>query len=136
MNIFYRSILYLFVLFLANLLKAQDLVQSNGKEIALDEVHISSKKERRKRKQIEKLKIPKWLKVVGEKGFFTDNKSVYIANNSFEARQQYNGRAFNQSREELVYGNIVINRSGQFDYDRLETKVIQLALFRPELEEL
>ena len=124
------------MLFLANLLKAQDLVQSNGKEIALDEVHISSKKERRKRKQIEKLKIPKWLKVVGEKGFFTDNKSVYIANNSFEARQQYNGRAFNQSREELVYGNIVINRSGQFDYDRLETKVIQLALFRPELEEL
>jgi hypothetical protein len=136
MNIFYRSILYLFVLLLANLLKAQDLVQSNGKEIALDEVHISSKKERRKRKQIEKLKIPKWLKVVGEKGFFTDNKGVYIANNSFEARQQYNGRAFNQSREELVYGNIVINRSGQFDYDRLETKVIQLALFRSELEEL
>ena len=65
------------MLLLANLLKAQDLVQSNGKEIALDEVHISSKKERRKRKQIEKLKIPKWLKVVGEKGFFIDNKSVY-----------------------------------------------------------
>ena len=136
MNIFYRSILYLFLLLLANRLKAQDLVQSNGKEIALDEVKISSKKERRKRKQIEKLKNPKWLKVVGEKGFFTDNKSAYIANNSFEARQQYNGRALNQSREELVYGNIGINRSGQFDYDRLETKVIQLALFRPELEEL
>lgn len=136
MNIFYRSILYLFLLLLANQLKAQDLVQSNGKEIALDEVKISSKKERRERKQIEKLKNPKWLKVVGEKGFFTDNKSAYIANNSFEARQQYNGRALNQSREELVYGNIGINRSGQFDYDRLETKVIQLALFRPELEEL
>ncbi len=136
MNIFYHSILYLFVLLVANQLKVQDLVQSNGKEITLDEVKISSKKERRKRKQIEKLKNPKWLKVVGEKGFFTDNKSVYIANNSFEARQQYNGRALNQSREELVYGNIGINRSGQFDYDRLETKVIQLALFRPELEEL
>lgn len=136
MNIFYRSILYLFVLLLANQLKAQDLVQSNGKEITLDEVKISSKKERRKRKQIEKLKNPKWLKVVGEKGFFTDNKNAYISNNSFEARQQYNGRVLNQSREELVYGNIGINRSGQFDYDRLETKVIQLALFRPELEEL
>lgn len=136
MNIFYLSILYLFVLLVANQLKVQDLVQSNGKEITLDEVKISSKKERRKRKQIEKLKNPKWLKVVGEKGFFTDNKSVYIANNSFEARQQYNVRALNQSREELVYGNIGINRSGQFDYDRLETKVIQLALFRPELEEL
>ena len=44
MNIFYRSILYLFVLLLANQLKAQDLVQSNGKEITLDEVKISSKK--------------------------------------------------------------------------------------------
>ena len=136
MNKFYSSVLYLFVLLLANQLKSQDLVQSNGKEIDLDEVKISSKKERRKRKQIEKLKNPKWLKIVGEKGFFTDNKSAYIANNSFEARQQYNGRALNQSREELVYGNIGINRSGQFDYDRLETKVIQLALFRPELEEL
>lgn len=112
------------------------MAQSNGKEIVLEEVKISSKKERRKRKQIEKLKSPKWLKVVGTKGFFTDNKSAYIANNSFEARQQYNGRALNQSREELVYGNIGINRSGQFDYDRLETKVIQLALFRPELDEL
>ena len=136
MNIFYRSILYLFVLLLANQLIAQNQLQSIGKEIALEEVKISSKKERRKRKQIEKLKSPKWLKVVGKKGFFTDNKSAYVANNSFEARQQYNGRALNQSREELVYGNIGINRSGQFDYDRLETKVIQLALFRPELEEL
>jgi hypothetical protein len=73
MNIFYRSLLYLFLLLLANLLKAQDLVQSNGKEIALDEVHISSKKERRKRKQIEKLKSPKWLKVCGESVVFSFN---------------------------------------------------------------
>ena len=132
----YRSLLALFVLLQANQLIAQNEAQPNGREIVLEEVKISSKKERRKRKQIEKLKNPKWLKVVGTKGFFTDNKSAYIASNSFEARQQYNGRALNQSREELVYGNIGINRSGQFDYDRLETKVIQLALFRPELEEL
>lgn len=132
----YRSLLALFVLLQANQLIAQNEAQPNGREIVVEEVKISSKKERRKRKQIEKLKNPKWLKVVGTKGFFTDNKSAYIASNSFEARQQYNGRALNQSREELVYGNIGINRSGQFDYDRLETKVIQLALFRPELEEL
>ena len=132
----YRSLLTLFVLLQAYQLIAQNEAQPNGREIVLEEVKISSKKERRKRKQIEKLKNPKWLKVVGTKGFFTDNKSAYIASNSFEARQQYNGRALNQSREELVYGNIGINRSGQFDYDRLETKVIQLALFRPELEEL
>ena len=136
MNIFYRSLLPLLVLFQAIQLNAQNMDQSDPEEIVLEEVKISSKKERRKRKQIEKLKNPKWLKTVGTKGFFTDNKNAYIANNSFEARQQYNGRALNQSREELVYGNIGINRSGQYDYDRLETKVIQLALFRPELDEL
>ena len=136
MNVFYRSLLPLLVLFQAIQLNAQNLDQSDPEEIVLEEVKISSKKERRKRKQIEKLKNPKWLKTVGTKGFFTDNKNAYIANNSFEARQQYNGRALNQSREELVYGNIGINRSGQYDYDRLETKVIQLALFRPELDEL
>ena len=61
------------MLLLANLLKAQDLVQSNGKEIAINEVNISSKKERRKRKQIEKLKSPKWLKVCGESVVFSFN---------------------------------------------------------------
>jgi hypothetical protein len=61
------------VLLLANQLKAQDLVQSNGKEIAINEVNISSKKERRKRKQIEKLKSPKCLKVVGESVVFSFN---------------------------------------------------------------
>ena len=133
----YRLFLSLFVLLCCSQLSAQtDNAPEEGKEIQLKEIKISSKKERRKKKQIEKLKDPKWLKVVGNKGFFTDNKSAYVANNSFEARQQYNGRALNQSREELVYGNIGINRSGQFDYDRLETKVIQLALFRPDLEEL
>ena len=136
MNILYRFLLTLFILVFVEQLKAQNDLQSKGKEIVLEEVKISSKKERRKRKQIQKLKDPKWLTVVGTKGFFTDNKSAYIANNSFEARQQYNGRALNQSREELVYGNIGINRSGQFDYDRLETRVVQLALFRPELDEL
>lgn len=119
-----------------NLGFAQDDSQNSQKEIQLEEVRISSKKERRRQKQIEKLKNPKWLKVVGTKGFFTDNKSSYIARNSFEARQQYNGRALQQTREELVYSNIGINRSGKFDYDRLETRIIQLALFRPEINEL
>lgn len=132
----HHILLTFFLLFQCSQLVAQEEASPNGNEIQLEEVKISSKKERRKRKQIEKLKNPKWLKVVGSKGFFTDNKSAYIARNSFEARQQYNGRALNQSREELVYSNVGINRSGKFDYDRLETKVIQLALFRPEIKEL
>ena len=44
MNIFYRSLLYLFVLLLANQLKAQNQLQSNGKEIALEEVKKSPQK--------------------------------------------------------------------------------------------
>ena len=115
---------------------AQETPLDLEQEIQLQEVKISSKKERRKRKQMEKLKNPKWLKVKGDKGFFTDNKSSYIARNSFEARQQYNGRALQQSREDLVYSNVGINRGGNYDYDRLETRIIQLALFRPELNEL
>ena len=95
MKIFYGLLLSLFFLLQINQLQAQNVEQTNGKEIVLEEVKISSKKERRKRKQIEKLKNPKWLTVVGTKGFFTDNKSAYIANNSFEARQQYNGRTLN-----------------------------------------
>ena len=72
MNIFYRSLLPLLVLFQAIQLNAQNMDQSDPEEIVLEEVKISSKKERRKRKQIEKLKNPKWLKTVGTKGFFTD----------------------------------------------------------------
>lgn len=122
--------------FLIGVASAQNDISSIEDEIKLKEVKISSKKERRKKKQIEKLKHPKWLKVLGDKGFFTDNKSSYIARNSFEARQQYNGRALQQTREELVYSNIGINRSGNYDYDRLETRIIQLALFLPEINEL
>lgn len=110
--------------------------QSEDKTISLTEVKVNAKKTKRYKKKIAKLKNPKWLSVVGDTGFFLDNKSGYVANNSFESRQQYNGRALNQSREELVYGNIGINRSGQFDYDRLEKRITQIALLREDIKEL
>lgn len=109
---------------------------STGKQIDLDVVQVSSKKAKKLAKKIEKLKHPKWLTVVGNKGFFVDNKSSYVANNSFEARQQNTGRLMNQTREELVYGNIGINRSSEYDYDRLEKRIIQMVLFRPDLKEM
>lgn len=110
--------------------------QASATVITLEGNLENVKKSKRLKKKIEKMKNPKWLKVVGDVGFFVDNKSSYVANNSFESRQQYSGRALNQSREELVYGNIGINRSGQYDYDRLETRITQIALFRPEIKEL
>lgn len=109
---------------------------STAKQIDLDVVQVSSKKAKKLAKKIEKLKSPKWLTVVGNKGFFVDNKSSYVANNSFEARQQNTGRLLKQTREELVYGNIGINRSSEYDYDRLEKRIIQLVLFRPDLKEM
>lgn len=121
-------------LFLSITIQGQKL--DSSKPIDLDVVEVSSKKAKKLAKKIEKLKHPKWLTVVGNKGFFVDNKSSYVANNSFEARQQNTGRLLKQTREELVYGNIGINRSSEYDYDRLEKRIIQLVLFRPDLREM
>lgn len=129
-----KSVLLTISLFFALTIYAQET--SSSKQIDLDVVEVSSKKAKKLAKKIEKLKNPKWLTVVGNKGFFVDNKSSYVANNSFEARQQNTGRLLKQTREELVYGNIGINRSSEYDYDRLEKRIVQLVLFRPDLKEM
>ncbi|MFZ9057500.1 MAG: hypothetical protein ACO2ZG_06675 [Flavobacteriaceae bacterium] len=116
---------------------AQEATTETSQAIPLEEVSLTStawtKQEKRK---IQKLQNPKWLKVVGTKGFFTDNKSAYVATNSFESRQYNAGRLVNQSREKFVYNNVGINRNYEYDYARLEKRIIQLALFRPNLKDL
>ena len=107
------------------------------KEISLSEVALTSKKWSKKdQRRIQKLQNPKWLEVLGTKGFFTDNKSAYVATNSFESRQYNSGRLVSQSREKFVYNNVGINRNYEYDYARLEKRIIQLALFRPEIKNL
>lgn len=107
------------------------------KEISLSEVALTSKKWSKKdQRRIQKLQNPKWLEVLGTKGFFTDNKSAYVATNSFESRQYNSGRLVSQSREKFVYNNVGINRNYEYDYARLEKRIIQLALFRPEIKDL
>lgn len=107
------------------------------KEISLTEVALTSKKWSKKdQRRIQKLQNPKWLEVLGTKGFFTDNKSAYVATNSFESRQYNSGRLVSQSREKFVYNNVGINRNYEYDYARLEKRIIQLALFRPEIKDL
>ncbi|MDA0774151.1 MAG: hypothetical protein O2914_05770 [Bacteroidetes bacterium] len=107
------------------------------KEISLNEVALTSKKWSKKdQRRIQKLQNPKWLEVLGTKGFFTDNKSAYVATNSFESRQYNSGRLVSQSREKFVYNNVGINRNYEYDYARLEKRIIQLALFRPEIKDL
>lgn len=107
------------------------------KEISLSEVALTSKKWSKKdQRRIQKLQNPKWLEVLGTKGFFTDNKSAYVATNSFESRHYNSGRLVSQSREKFVYNNVGINRNYEYDYARLEKRIIQLALFRPEIKDL
>jgi hypothetical protein len=35
-----------------------------------------------------------------------------------------------------MYDNVGINRNSNYDYDRIESRVIQIALFLPEIKEL
>jgi hypothetical protein len=111
---------------------AQEATTDTSQAIPLEEVSLTSTAWTKQ----EKRKIQKWLKVVGTKGFFTDNKSAYVATNSFESRQYNAGRLVNQSREKFVYNNVGINRNYEYDYARLEKRIIQLALFRPDLKDL
>jgi|TARA_B110000503_G_scaffold135764_1_gene216924 hypothetical protein len=98
--------------------------------------NAQSKKERRLAKKIEKMSNPKWLKIQNTKASFIDNKNSYIAKNSFDARSQNNGRLNNKGRKNLMYDNVGINRNSNYDYDRIESRVIQIALFLPEIKEL
>ena len=94
-----------------------------------DSKSISIKK--KKERKIKKLKNPKWLKVrEGNIGSFTDNKNSYKRSVSLESNFENTGRMSNNGREDLVYGN-----SG-YDYHVLEKKIIQVALFRPDIREL
>jgi len=101
----------------------------NLEEVTVDGDNIDSKLQ----KKINKLKSPKWLTIIGNKGSFEDNKSSYIAKNSFESRQENSGRLVNQTRGQFVYDNVGVNRNSQYDYDRLESRLIQVALVHPEV---
>ena len=95
-----------------------------------------SRQEKRLAKRIEKMSTPKWLKKSGNKASFVDNKNSYIASNSFDDRMQNNGRMNNNGRKNLVYDNVGVNRNSSLDYSRIESRLIQISLFLPEIKEV
>ncbi|MDA8640017.1 hypothetical protein N9L64_03165 [Flavobacteriaceae bacterium] len=95
-----------------------------------------SRQEKRLAKRIEKMSTPKWLKISGNNASFVDNKNSYIASNSFDDRMQNNGRMNNNGRKNLVYDNVGVNRNSSLDYSRIESRLIQISLFLPEIKEV
>lgn len=95
-----------------------------------------SRQEKSLAKRIEKMSTPKWLKISGNKASFVDNKNSYIASNSFDDRMQNNGRMNNNGRKNLVYDNVGVNRNSSLDYSRIESRLIQISLFLPEIKEV
>jgi len=92
-------------------------------------IHAQSKKEQRLQKKMEKLEQPKWLKIKNGKGYFKDDKNSYVKRVALEANEQNTGRLVSEGSD------FYINKSG-YDYERLEKKIIQVALFIPEVREL
>jgi len=88
-----------------------------------------SKKELRQQKKMEKLASPNWLKVKNGRGYFKDDKNAYVKRVALEANEQNTGRLVSEGSD------FYVNKSG-YDYERLEKKIIQVALFVPEVREL
>lgn len=88
-----------------------------------------SKKELRQQKKMGKLASPNWLKVKNGRGYFKDDKNAYVKRVALEANEQNTGRLVSEGSD------FYVNKSG-YDYERLEKKIIQVALFVPEVREL
>ncbi len=92
-------------------------------------IQAQSKKEQRLQKKMEKLEQPKWLKIKNGKGYVKDDKNSYVKRVALEANEQNTGRLVSEGSD------FYVNKSG-YDYERLEKKIIQVALFVPEVREL
>ena len=94
----------------------------------------AQKKEIQKNKKLEKklrkLQNPRWLTVIdGYIGRFTDDKDTYRKNASFEANFDSKIKTTIGQRADLLYGY-------KYGYDKLEKRIIQIVLFRPEITEI
>lgn len=93
------------------------------------QLYGQSKKELRKQKKFEKLANPSWLTVKKERGYFKDDKNSYVKRVALEANEQSSGRLLSEGSD------FYLNKSG-YDYERLEKRIIQVALFVPKVAEL
>lgn len=88
-----------------------------------------TKKELRLKNKMEKLEQPKWLTIKKGRGYFKDDKNSYVKRVALEANEQDTGRLVSKGSD------FYINKSG-YDYERLEKRIIQVALFVPEVKDL
>jgi len=96
-----------------------------------DEVFSQSNNDKKKDNILLKLSNPKWLKINNNKAFFRHNLSSSPNRVSITSADQI-GRINNgQSKTQ----NFLYNKSG-YDYDKLENKIIQVALFKSEIQTL
>ena len=98
-------------------------------------LNAQSKKEIRKQKalikkekKLEQLKNPSWLKIKNNIGYFTDNKDTYVESVSMESKSAQVNKFVN--RDEFYK-----NKPSVGTYV-LEKKIIQVALFKLELNKL
>ena len=98
-------------------------------------LNAQSKKEIRKQKalikkekKLEQLKNPSWLKIKNNIGYFTDNKDAYVESVSMESKSEQVNKFVN--RDEFYK-----NKPSVGTYV-LEKKIIQVALFKLELNKL
>ena len=92
-------------------------------------LNAQTKKALRFQKKMEKLKQPNWLIIKNGRGYFRDDKNSYVKRVALEANEQNTGRLVTEG------SNFYIKKSG-YDYERLEKKIIQVALFLPEVKDL
>jgi len=96
-----------------------------------DEVFSQSNNDKKKDNILLKLSNPKWLKINNNKAFFRHNLLSSPNRVSITSADQI-GRINNgQSKTQ----NFLYNKSG-YDYDKLENKIIQVALFKSEIQTL
>ncbi|MBN08953.1 MAG: hypothetical protein CMC79_01080 [Flavobacteriaceae bacterium] len=100
-------------------------------QIFFSQSFAQSKQEKKSLKRLQKLSNPKWLKINDKTAYFSHDLSASLPRVSFTSADQIGRVNNNQSKtQQFLY-----NKSG-YDYDKLENKIIQTALFKEEIESL
>ena len=92
-------------------------------------VFSQSRNEKKLSKYILKLNNPKWLKINENKAYFKHNISSSLSRVSFTSNDQVGRLNNGQSKTQ----KFLYNKSG-YNYDKLEKKIIQVAIFKPRIK--
>tara|TARA_Y100000996_G_scaffold379372_1_gene332614 strand:- start:2272 stop:2820 length:549 start_codon:yes stop_codon:yes gene_type:complete len=92
------------------------------------EVFSQSKAEKKESKLLLKLNSPKWLKINNKKAYFKHNLSASPTRSSMTSSDQIGRLNSGQSKTQ----KFLYNKIG-YDFDKLEYKIIQVAIFKPEI---